>query len=781
MTELPPSWAALGEYKQWTLWHIVMRASGKEDKEPISPQGYAHDPHRPENMLWYRDCAALAAQLTATGHPCWPGFVLTMLDPFFFVDVDKALNPDGTWSQVALDVFRAFPGAAYETSWSRRGFHLVGSTSEFVLHSNKRDDLGIELYIARRFIANTFWQPSGDARTDLTHYYKKGALWFPPGASAEVDLAEFSKPDPDYGGPADDAELIALLLQQQPKPGKATTRQLWEADPALGEFWPDPQQGRAFDANSADLALCSALAFWTGRDAPRMDRLFRQSGLMRAKWAERPYIVARTISRAIAGCSAVYQGRSKPAVIDLQSPLAPALTTGYQFLAPDQQLNYFAGCWYVEDRHQVWTPRGRFLSPPVFNSVYGGYVFAMDTDNSDTTKKAFEAFVESRAIRRPIVDTTTFRPTDPPGQVYDEGGLRLLNVYVPANVPSAPGDVSPFLDLVARQYPVLEDQQILLTYMARCVQKLGVKFQWAVLVQGIEGNGKTFLSRVLTAAIGEKYTTVPKASDVGNKFNAAFQFKLLAIIEELKQQHNAEIIEALKILITNERIEYQPKGRDQYTGDNTANLFLTSNFQDGARKHRGDRRICPLFSDQQTVGDLERCGLTSDYFLKLWDWFRDGGSLYTTHFLQTYEGIAKYDPAAGCTRAPASSSTERAIEVSRNAAEELIAEAIGEERLGFRGGWVSSVAVSALFRHVRGDARARHAALDALGYVPHPKLLNGRSRVAIMVDGGAKSRLYVKPGSIQATSLTPEQIAPAYEAAQARDPVAGPDARKGVA
>jgi primase-polymerase (primpol)-like protein len=28
------------------------------------------------------------------------------------------------------------------------------------------------------------------------------------------------------------------------------------------------------------------LAFWTGGDAARMDRLFRQSGLMRAKWDE---------------------------------------------------------------------------------------------------------------------------------------------------------------------------------------------------------------------------------------------------------------------------------------------------------------------------------------------------------------------------------------------------------------------------------------------------------------------------------------------------------------
>jgi len=39
-------------------------------------------------------------------------------------------------------------------------------------------------------------------------------------------------------------------------------------------------------ASEADLALCRALAFWSGGDRERMDRLFRKSGLMRPKWDE---------------------------------------------------------------------------------------------------------------------------------------------------------------------------------------------------------------------------------------------------------------------------------------------------------------------------------------------------------------------------------------------------------------------------------------------------------------------------------------------------------------
>lgn len=42
--------------------------------------------------------------------------------------------------------------------------------------------------------------------------------------------------------------------------------------------------GYASDDSAADGALCCLLAFWTGKDAAQMDRIFRTSGLMREKW-----------------------------------------------------------------------------------------------------------------------------------------------------------------------------------------------------------------------------------------------------------------------------------------------------------------------------------------------------------------------------------------------------------------------------------------------------------------------------------------------------------------
>ena len=56
--------------------------------------------------------------------------------------------------------------------------------------------------------------------------------------------------------------------------------------------------------SEADLSFCNHLAFWTGRNAIQMDRIFRSSGLMRSKWDGN-----MTIQKAIASCVDVYEGQ----------------------------------------------------------------------------------------------------------------------------------------------------------------------------------------------------------------------------------------------------------------------------------------------------------------------------------------------------------------------------------------------------------------------------------------------------------------------------------------
>lgn len=64
--------------------------------------------------------------------------------------------------------------------------------------------------------------------------------------------------------------------------------------------------------SEADLALCNILAFYCGKDAAQIDRLFRQSGLMRPKWDRQQSGTtygALTIQNAVGSCGKVYNPR----------------------------------------------------------------------------------------------------------------------------------------------------------------------------------------------------------------------------------------------------------------------------------------------------------------------------------------------------------------------------------------------------------------------------------------------------------------------------------------
>ena len=71
-------------------------------------------------------------------------------------------------------------------------------------------------------------------------------------------------------------------------------------------------QGLFPSQSEADLALCNQLAFWTGRNAGQMDRIFRTSGLMRPKWDQKrggDTYGNMTLSKACAACREVYEPR----------------------------------------------------------------------------------------------------------------------------------------------------------------------------------------------------------------------------------------------------------------------------------------------------------------------------------------------------------------------------------------------------------------------------------------------------------------------------------------
>jgi hypothetical protein len=102
--------------------------------------------------------------------------------------------------------------------------------------------------------------------------------------------------------------------------------------------------------------------------------------------------------------------------------------------------------------------------------------------------------------------------------------------------------------------------------------------------------------------------------------------------------------------------------------------------------------------------------------------------------------------------------------------EQEILEAIDEERVGFAGGWVSSVALNNLLVSRRADRsippNERREILLELGYEWHSALRKGRLNQASPIDGGAKPKIYIKAGHIHGNLATPAEVYRCYLEAQ---------------
>lgn len=801
MLQLPPALHGLTSYAQFMLYEVTQDGDKLKKVTVHHETGRHHDAH--DRAMWMT--ADIASQWAEHYNGKYGkygiAFILADTDPFFFLDIDKC-NEGGKWSTIANTMLSAFQGCAVEVSTSGNGLHIIGS-GVFPDHAKRNKELGIELYTEKRLIALTGTDAVGDvnARVSpelaqwLVDYYFKPRERF---NSADWDAG----PCAEWNGPTDDDDLIRracnAVSARRAFSGQAGFFELWTADAAaLARTYPPEDKG-VWDGSAVDMALAMHLAFWTGRDCARMERLMRRSALVREKWERSDYL-PDTISNACEMSKEVCQDKkpesaalatAQPSIsVPVGQPptsraiasFAPAarLTEGSTYLSPSDQVEFFKGCVHVIAAGQNWVPGVGLLSPSRFNAMFGGYSFVLDRENSKLSHDAHDTFTNSRAVRFPKVYDQCFRPDLPSGEIVTINNENFLNTYRPLEITMREGDPSPFLIHLAKLLPNEKDRMILLCYLAALVQHRGTKFRWTPIVQGVEGNGKTFISMAATFAVGPRYTHWPAAAKLGNQFNSWMYRRLLYCVEDFGPAKNRdEVMEQLKPMITGENLEIEGKGIDQENREICGNFLINTNHKGAARKTKNDRRLCVLYTAQQHVDDLARDGLDETYMTNLHEWAKgigpweshgaDYGFSVIAHYLANFDIPDTLNPAKRCQRAPLTSATSEAILDSMGTVEQNILEAVAEGREGFRGDFISGKYLRQMLEGSKHNIspHRRETILRSLGYVPHPALREGRPDVAVLPDA-MRSILYVRMGSVNAALETQPLATLAYSSAQA--------------
>ncbi len=306
--------------KKFINWYPERNTkTGKTDKIPCNLLGYKINPHDPEN--WLNLTTALTSNYNV-------GLDITGDDDIAFVDLDGCRDAETDYIHPnAQKIIEMFPGAVMEISQSGTGLHIFAKCNKKVIydlftkdHWNKNNDkdgkLGftLEVYTHGRFAALTFnWLvPNNPGSLDIDH---TGSVCqflteYKPVDRPTPTTPVSATPPPYYPPTNPDNKIIELASDAS---NGHEFLNLFHANGAvLSSKYPatDRDDNFTFDHSSADLALCSLLAFWTAKDFHQIDRIFRKSGLYRDKWEREKYRIS-TINKAIAGCHDIYgEGQS---------------------------------------------------------------------------------------------------------------------------------------------------------------------------------------------------------------------------------------------------------------------------------------------------------------------------------------------------------------------------------------------------------------------------------------------------------------------------------------
>jgi primase-polymerase (primpol)-like protein len=259
------------------------------------------------------------------------GFVFTADDPLVGIDLDDCRDPETgeptAWASRIISELDSYT----EVSPSGTGYHVLvsGTLPE---GRNRAGDL--ELYDRSRFFTVT-----GDhvSETPSTIQQRSQALETLHATEMDTSTGASSAED-GTSAPAHAVDGSSSPDTSTPTTGVATLSDeelLTRAHAAAnGEkftrLWNGNTSG--YESHSeADMALCRLLAFWTGCDPARIDRLFRRSGLFRDKWDTVHYADGstygdKTIARAITHTDDVYTPPEADA--DDRSDTAPAAPSG---------------------------------------------------------------------------------------------------------------------------------------------------------------------------------------------------------------------------------------------------------------------------------------------------------------------------------------------------------------------------------------------------------------------------------------------------------------------
>lgn len=354
-----------------------------------------------------------------------------------------------------------------------------------------------------------------------------------------------------------------------------------------------------------------------------------------------------------------------------------------------------------------------------------------------------------------VCDGYLYDPSSP-NDVYsdDPHGFRNVNIYQkPTTKPTpetAANAAAVWLNHLANLIKEPEYRRVLTDYIAYMVQFPGRKIRWAILIQGAEGCGKSYLAKILSVVLGEPNVRMINNDILRSTWTDWATGSQVVILSEIRVagQNRHDIMNRLKEAITDDRIPINQKGKDSRTVLNVTNYIGFTNFPDALAVGEGSRRWFVIKSPLQTPEQVKALG--EDYFDVLFQDLASNPGGYRA-FFESWEISSDFAPDG---RAPDTIYLKEMIEDSADAISASIRELIRENENPL----VQDDLISQKILKELLDTKESTQYVTRILRENQYNLVPGRAEI-----NGIKHRLWIKSGAFE--GLEPSQI---YEIARAR-------------
>ena len=323
MINLPKALDEIKKRPQWVCYKLTERpGSIKKAKKPMNPTtGYGAKADDPSTWGSFEKAveSAEAHKLDGVGFEFGktgtPG-------KYVGIDIDNCINEDGVANSAAVVICREI-GSYTELSPSGNGLHIIARGGTLPAIGKRNDAVGLEVYNNGRFFTITGKSVRIGSNGRVSRTDRPAAIREASEAVQKVCDTFLEKKEEKAAAPTaaaeqytDDNEVLRKMLQS--KRG-AEIRKLWGGDLSDHDN----------DHSRADQALINHLAYWTNGNVAQIDRLFRQSNLMRSKWDEKhgsQTYGEMTIAEAMRTFTPYTPKDKQPAAADFKEPIEPVFT-----------------------------------------------------------------------------------------------------------------------------------------------------------------------------------------------------------------------------------------------------------------------------------------------------------------------------------------------------------------------------------------------------------------------------------------------------------------------